>query len=206
MSRRDDSLDDPVVEKALADPRRRPVGDLDLPEHPVVGIAVRNADPELVHQVGRGQAGFRGEPVPGGQRDVERLPHQRDHGEAAFLPARQGTWGVRDDDVEVRGEIGEVGQQRILIAADDLEPWQQADGREEAGQQHLTGRRECRERDLAARSVAEVLPERVGPLERHRHFRGGLSELAAGSGENDAAAGALGQCDSGLSLEHFQLL
>jgi hypothetical protein len=206
VTRGDQRLDDRVVDQAL-DAMRLVTGDrLDALQDAVEREAVRVADPVLADDIGRRQLGFRGERMPVRQHDVERFAHQLDRHEMALPPARQHAGRVGDHDVVVHGEVGEVGEQRVLIGADDPQTGHVGDAAQEAGQQHLAAGREEGDRDLPPRLLDELRPRGLRPLQGDGDVLGRLGEGVAGGGEGDAPSRALRERHTGLPLQGLQLL
>ena len=127
--------------------------------------------------------------------------------EPALAPARQHAGGVGDDDVVVGGEVGEVGQQRILVAADHRQARARRRPRcSKPGSSiwppvgkmvSVTSPRGCStnsSQTASARSIAIATSVAVS------------GERAARGGEREPAPGALGEGHAGLALEHLELL
>ena len=160
----------------------------------------------LADHVGGGQLGARREGVALRQDDVELLAQELGDDQAALAPAGQHARRVGDHDVVVEREVEEVGQQRVLVAADHPQAGDAGDPVQRARQQHLADRREHGDGHLAARLLDEVRPDRLGLLDGDGEILRGLGEHAARRREGEAAAGALRQGDAGLALERLELL
>ena len=206
VPRGDHGFDDAVIEESLAHPGGCPVDHLDLSNDPVERKSQLRADPYYVGEVFRRERRLRAERVPLGERNVERLAHQRHHREPALPPGGQDARRLGEHDVEVGCEVGEVGQQRVLVGAGERQARHAGDGGEQSGQQHLTAGGKCGQRHFAARRPLEVRPDRVCPFQRNRDIGGSLGERAARTGEPDATARPLGERDTSLPLEYLQLL
>jgi hypothetical protein len=106
----------------------------------------------------------------------------------------------------VERQVEEIGQERVLIAADDAQSGDTRNAVQRTGQQHLADRREHRDGHLASRLLDEVRPDRLRLLDGDGEILRGAGEDAAGSREGEAAPRALGEGDAGLPLERLELL
>ncbi len=114
-----------------------------------------------------------------GQGDVERLAHELHDSEAALRPAGEHAGGVGDDDVVVGREVGDVADGRVEVAGVEGESGHPVDRGQQPRQQHLTAGREDHQRHLTARLGAELLPQRLGALDRSGNLRRGAGQRAA---------------------------
>jgi hypothetical protein len=169
-------------------------------------VAHGHSEPGLVDEIGRRDVCAAGEAVVGGQADVERLGEERNGAQAPAAPWEQARHRVGEHDVVVAGVIGELLELGVEVGAAHGEPGDLGQVDEHARQQGCTDRGEGEQRDLAARMVAEFVPQRCGALQGDRDVGGASSERLACTRQHDASSAACGQGHPGLALEHLELL
>ena len=169
-------------------------------------VPVRHAEPGLVDEVGRHEMRSPREAVVGAHADVERLGEQWHGGEAATAPWQYAGHGVREHDVVLGGEVGELGQFGIEVGGLHDESGDGLQLGEHPRQQCRAHGRKGQQRDLAAGVVAELVPQRRRPLECDGDVCRAAGECLAGAREHEAATAAFGEGHSGLALEHLELL
>ena len=113
---------------------------------------------------------------------------------------------MREDDVVVGGEVGELGELGVEVGAPHDEPGDLGEVAQHARQQGRPDRGEGEQRDLAAGVVAELVPQRRGAFEGDRDVGRAACEGVPRAREHEAATAALGQRHAGLALEHLELL
>jgi hypothetical protein len=144
--------------------------------------------------------------VVDGQADVEGLGEQRDRLQPASAPGQHSGHGVREHDVVVGGEIGELGELGVEVGAAHDEAGDLRQVGEHAGQERGADGREGEQCDLAARMITELVPQCGRAFERDRDLGRAAGECMARARQDESPAAALRERHPGLALEHLQLL
>ena len=179
---------------------------LDVMQDALEGHAVRHADPRLVDDVGRGQVAAPGQPMPRRQADVERLHHERSDPQAPPAPGGATRQRVREHDVELAGEVGQVAGLNVHVGAGEDEARDAGQVRQRAGQEHLAGRGKRGQAHVSTRMVAELVPQRPGAFPGHGDIRSAARQREPGTGKHKTAPALRRERYARLPLEHLQLL
>ena len=111
-----------------------------------------------------------------------------------------------EHDIEVGREVGEFGELGVEVGAVHHEAGHRCEVGEHGRQEGRADGGEGEERDLAARMVAELVPQGRRAFECRRDLGGAACECVSGAREHQAPAAAGGERHPGLAFEHLQLL
>ena len=140
----------------------RESGGAERVEPAIVRVADGRADPGVVGDVGGAQHALLEQRVAGGQSHVERLRHEVHGREPALVPVRGHALRVGEHDVEVGGELGEVGEGEVLVGHEQAQRGLALERAQRARQQHLPRGREGAERHRAGRGLLVLRPQGFG--------------------------------------------
>ena len=140
------------------------------------------------------------------QGDIERFGHELAEFQSATPPGPGALGGVREHHVVVARELRETVEGRIVVLDDESDTRMLVHTGQETGEEHLACGGEGRHRHFTARGALVLGPERLRPLHGDGDVGGCPSERSSSVRELDAAAGAFGERDTALALEHLELL